>query len=183
MTEDERFGLSLTRWLTGFIVAAILVFSFATENDMTYFSQHNKEYKNTKFSGGTIDTDGCGICCAAMVLNINPVEIAKEYDYYFPKQSNKGTNPKFFSILSEEYDFEFKKSTKLDYIKSMLEDGWICIAQVNNSKWSDCRHYIVIYKYDGKKYRILDPNSSSITKSSATAKDLADVEYYYLFKK
>lgn len=190
MKDEDIFGMHLVRWIFIFILACIVLFSFATEDDSMFVKQRDKNIKDIPFANSTIGDSGCGVCCLANAYYLSTgetIEVQEIVDIYqkrYPDQRVKGTDPRFISYFCGVYNLEYK-TAKLQDVPQLVIDGWAVIVELpKGTKWNeDSKHYILLTGFDGNEFYVADPSISknkkaANKKSRATLDELATTSFY-----
>lgn len=125
---------------------------------------------------------GCGPTCLSMVLyyltgdeSLTPDKIAEysmENGYYV---SGTGTAWALMKDIPALYGIEVSQhKVREDNIKNELDKGHIIICTMGPGDFTVSGHFIVIYGYDSKGFRINDPNCVARSRSSWTFEQLKD---------
>lgn len=127
-----------------------------------------------------IGLTGCGPTCLSMVLyyltgdeSLTPDKIAEysmENGYYV---SGTGTAWALMKDVPALYGIEVSQhKVREDNIKNELDKGHIIICTMGPGDFTVSGHFIVIYGYDSKGFRINDPNCVARSRSSWTFEQL-----------
>ena len=146
--------------------------SYFMNHDFTYFSQKESPQDMIQFCGRTdykrrskrpdhyptIETSGCGVTSAAMVLNnlvskdITPKVTMKEaYKAGYCGSGIDGTSNKYYKYMANKHNLKYtalsRNSKGIEKAKEILRNGGLLIASVNSrSGMTTGSHYVVIYK-------------------------------------
>lgn len=155
----------------------------------------NKDY-SAKGETTTIGKEGCGVTCAAMLIETltgktyTPVDAAKWSLQHGYKAVKQGTYYSYFEPQFREFGIHCERlNTKNLYGDSsssvhnkafeMLKDGWYLIACMGKGNWTSSGHYIVVWWNDGK-VKINDPNSTKEHRVNGDLKTFkSQVKYYW----
>lgn len=148
----------------------------------------------------TIGKAGCGPSCMAMVIaslrdkSITPADTcawAKARGY---KAANQGTYYSYFAPQGRAYGINV---TQINYttgyhnptaschtqaLEELKKGNWV-IACMGPGRWTRSGHFIFVYKTEGGKVYINDPNSEKPDKECATVQEFTnEVKYYFVVK-
>jgi lysophospholipase L1-like esterase len=160
-------------------------------NAMTYYSQQDKKWANTKYGTCTIGEGGCGPTSAAMIIatltgnkTVTPPIISAKLEDLGAVPAC-GTDWDKWSELMKGYNLKLKNIAKdFDQASKALNEGGLVLASFGidgdtASKFTSGRHLMVIRKVsaDGK-YSIADPidlnrfsNKETYTKEELLSRD------------
>lgn len=137
---------------------------------MIYFSQYDKKWKNFPYSSknhpkATIETAGCGITAAAIIIAnlanklINPLLMAK-FSLENGYRGLEGTTEGLFPAIAKKYDLIFEQSNDIKDLMNALKNGKLVVCLMNDWFRPGMGHYIVAYKTIGGLIKIKDPAST-----------------------
>ena len=86
--------------------------------------------------------------------------------------------------MAEKYDGSCLETTSHTYAKEAVNKGNLVIVSVGKSRWTNGRHYIILWKVSGSTCYINDPYSYSSYKEKAPWNTLkkARKKYYIIYK-
>lgn len=161
----------------------------------TKWAAHNYSARGEK---KTIKSSGCGVTCAAMVIQtlrpdikVTPVTTAEWSMKNGYKALNQGTYYTYFKPQFKKYGlicnqinsssiYGNTKSSAHKKAKAALSSGDILIACMGKGRWTSSGHFVVVYGYDGTHVYISDPASTAANRAKATWGDFAkEVKYYF----
>lgn len=130
------------------------------------FNQWDKRWGHIAYGDSDIGLAGCGPTCLSMVIysltrndKVTPDVVAKyseENGYYV---DGIGTAWLLMSAFPSEYNVNVSElSLSEDILKSELDRGNMIICGVGPGDFTRNGHFIVIYGYDNKGFKINDPN-------------------------
>lgn len=118
---------------------------------------------------GTVSQCGCGLCCVCMVLeHLTGIKHSVEEILSLSMESGANVNPgTSMEILGpavcEKYGIHLEMTNDTDKMTRVIESGGIVIVNVGGNHddhlgtFSDHGHFILVCRYDGNEYAILDP--------------------------
>lgn len=106
------------------------------------------------------DLKDCGVCCLLMLTRYFGGSVSKEYLRELTNTNTNGTNA--YNLIEAAKQLGFDSIGVKGNINNLNSNNLPCIAHVIYKK--SYQHFIVIYKIDKKKKRLLiaDPNNNSI---------------------
>lgn len=125
---------------------------------MTYYNQYNYPhipYPSPSLPGATVKSGGCGVCCAAMVLEATtgiklPPEKMAPYAIKVGARVSGGTDmSKLANALAADFGLKVAEYDRVEGLVSVLAAGGIAICNVSGDKptmkgiFSNGGHYIV----------------------------------------
>lgn len=144
------------------------------------FLQWDARWGYAPYGGSMIGISGCGPTCLTMVVHIlnqaselTPVQAASraEADGYYVEGT--GTSWELMTAGASEYGIT---GTELPLdegrMKQVLDAGHPIICAMGPGDFTTAGHFIVIYDYGKKGFRINDPNSSIRSSKAWTYEDL-----------
>lgn len=161
----------------------------------TKWAAHNYSARGEK---KTIKSSGCGVTCAAMVIQtlrpdikVTPVTTAEWSMKNGYKALNQGTYYTYFKPQFKIYGLTCNqinsssiygdtKSSAHKKARAALSSGDILIACMGKGRWTSSGHFVVVYGYDGTYVYISDSASTAANRAKATWGDFAkEVKYYF----
>lgn len=140
--------------------------SLEKEQDFPLFLQWDPRWGYQSYGTDNIGLAGCGPTCMAMVLfyltrdeKLTPDKIAAysmENGYYV---EGAGTAWALMEDISKLYDIKVTKPRMSERaMKSVLDNGGIIVCAMGEGDFTVSGHFIVIYGYDSKGFKVNDPN-------------------------
>ena len=120
----------------------------------------------------TVKTSGCGLCCAAMVVDrLTTQSLSIEEAVRLSEENGAnlgiGTSMKILGpIVAERYGLDYAHTRDIRRAIAHLRRGGCVIVVVDGDREGYCglfakvAHYMVLLSYDGKEFCILDPSLS-----------------------
>jgi len=145
-----------------------------------YYNQCDSRWKNTMYSdrhdsSHTMCTSGCGPTSMAMVVatikdrSITPEQPAAYAVDHGLKDDDSGTYWSFFCSYAKSIGISCEQvdcGSKMSYVKSKIDDGYLGVASMGPGQWTSAGHYIAINSIDGNYIWAHDPNYKSGKSSS-----------------
>lgn len=167
------------------------------------YMQNSKEYGSHNYSAKgenkTIASSGCGVTCAAMVIqtlrpdkNVTPITTAEWSMKHGYKALNQGTYYTYFVPQFGAYGLKCRRlntssiyhntsSSVHDTAKKELKAGNMVIACMGKGNWTSAGHYVLAYKLNDGYVYINDPASTAPNRVKAKWSIFAnDVKYYFV---
>lgn len=140
--------------------------SHEKEQDFPLLLQWDPRWGYQPYGTDNIGLAGCGPTCMSMVLfyltrdeKLTPDRIAAysmENGYYV---EGTGTAWALMEDMPMLYDIKVTKARSSERVmKSVLDDGGIIICAMGEGDFTVSGHFIVIYGYDTKGFKVNDPN-------------------------
>ena len=140
--------------------------SMEKEQDFPLFLQWDPRWGYKPYGTDNIGLAGCGPTCMSMVLfyltrdeKLTPDRIAAysmENGYYV---EGTGTAWALMEDISKLYDIKVTKPRMSERsMKSVLDNGGIIVCAMGEGDFTVSGHFIVIYGYDSKGFKVNDPN-------------------------
>ena len=140
--------------------------SLEKEQDFPLFLQWDPRWGYQPYGTDNIGLAGCGPTCMAMVLfyltrdeKLTPDKIAAysmENGYYV---EGTGTAWALMEDISKLYDIKVTKPRMSERaMKSVLDNGGGIVCAMGEGDFTVSGHFIVIYGYDSKGFKVNDPN-------------------------
>ncbi|MBO5879492.1 MAG: C39 family peptidase [Clostridia bacterium] len=132
-------------------------------------------YKHNMAAGGppegrdNVATSGCGLCCAAMVIDAltdKSLSIEECVKLSEENQANLclGTSMSVLGgIIAEKYGLDYSRTNELSEVISHIQRGGAAIVLVGHKEgmaglFTMRSHYMTLVACDGKEFCILDPS-------------------------
>ncbi len=119
---------------------------------------------------GTIANNGCGVCCASMVVEcLTGQKFPIQKSAVFSKKSGAregfGTDMSILApALAEHFHLQFEKTTDVNHVLQFLQSGkGLVIANPAGDRegwigvFADSRHYVVVANAIGEEIEVWDP--------------------------
>lgn len=156
----------VTGYLDGGRTTAGGLTSHEKEQDFPLLLQWDPRWGYQPYGTDNIGLTGCGPTCMSMVLfyltrdeKLTPDRIAAysmENGYYV---EGTGTAWALMEDMPMLYDIKVTKPRSSERVmKSVLDDGGIIICAMGEGDFTVSGHFIVIYGYDTKGFKVNDPN-------------------------
>lgn len=168
------------------------IMEFEKEQEFPLFLQWDPRWGYESYGESCIGLAGCGPTCLSMVLfyltrdeTLTPDKIAKysmENGYYV---KGSGTAWALMEDISKLYDLKVTKPRMSDRaMKSVLDDGEIIICAMGGGDFTVSGHFIVIYGYDEKGFKVNDPNCVARSRKRWTFEELeTQIKNIWAYKK
>lgn len=162
--------------------------SISTGNtpQLTYISQIDSRwryypYTSTGNSSQTIDSSGCGVASAAMIIdsivgNVSVTELADTFVANGYRSANSGTYWSAYRAVADQFDIGYTETSNIDTMLNLLRNNNYIIASCGNGLFTSNGHYIVIYGIDGNMLKIYDPYLYSGKFETSTRRGKVTVE-------
>lgn len=173
--------------MTGEIIAS------EKEQECPLFLQWDPRWGYETYGGDNcIGLTGCGPTCLSMVLfcltrdeAFTPDRIAAysiENNYYV---EGTGTAWALMEDIPKLYDLKVTKPRMSERVmKSVLDDGEIIICAMGKGDFTISGHFIVIYGYDEKGFKVNDPNCVARSRRRWTFEELEpQIKNIWAYKK
>ena len=140
------------------------------------YKQYDKRWATKMYSSHgdksqTMKSSACGPTAMADIVatlidsTVTPPLLADKAVAWGDRSYSSGTNWSFFPHVAKEYGFsKYVKTTSLATLKACLDSGGYAVASMGKGYWSQCGHFICIWKYDDTYVYANDPASSKRTK-------------------
>ena len=162
------------------------------ERPLILISCHQNQYADVEYGNGTLQTSGCGITCAAMVISaytgqqVTPDMLASQIEWdgndttlnralnaYGIKNANNN-----FLVASPNSKYEYiddglteigKNAIYYDEVKQKISEGYVAIFQMNDGVFTDGSHFVLVtgLTEDGN-FIIQDPNGNNYVPTGST---------------
>ena len=130
-----------------------------------YIQGANASWAQKAYWGGTMEENGCGITCIAIIAsgygkNITPEDLRIKYS---PHLDGEDMSDALKNMGIENSDFYFSEFYfRKDYILEHLEENkpiLICVWDKPDTRWTEKSHYMVLLATAGKnKIYVSNPN-------------------------
>lgn len=153
-----------------------------SSNSIPLFLQYDKRWGSLKYGNDTIEKEGCGPTCLAMVIvgltkdeSINPKAVAdfsKDNGYY---AGEDGTRWSLMTEGSSHYGVNgYEIPLDKEMIINELEAGNPIICSMGPGDFTNKGHFIVLKAYKNGKFEVNDPNSIKRSKKLWKYEDISD---------
>lgn len=130
---------------------------------------HNMAHGGPPAGRNSVKTSGCGLCCAAMVVDqLTDKSLTVEEAVRLSEDNGAnlgiGTDMKVMGkLVAERFGLEAFYTSDIDEAIECLKKGGRVIALVGGSRegyvglFTKSSHYVLLVSYDGNEFCILDP--------------------------
>lgn len=147
-----------------------------------HFVQWDERWGYSEYAGGPLGETGCGPTCLAMAYagltgrtDYPPNKMAEFATERYHAIDDVGTAWSLFDTGIEELGLRSEHlSVELEAFQDALDDGKLILLSVKKGDFTSSGHFILLWKYEGQQFSILDPFNVQLGKKLWRFADLSE---------